>query len=201
MASGDTPRISEKAVQKATGYSWSHWFTLLDEFDVPSKGHTEAAKFLAEVHGLDAWWAQSVSIEYEVLRGLRLANQKTDRSFSVSVQRTVEAPAAWVWPAVLNVPGWLPAASIDAVLGGEYRGLGGGYGVVKQLKPGALLRLSFAEAGDPVESMLYIELTEKSGRTAVRFRHERLSGPAQVETMRGRWTEALERFSTYFEKL
>jgi len=35
------------------------------------KGHTQAAKYLRDKHGLSDWWAQAVTIRYEWERGLR----------------------------------------------------------------------------------------------------------------------------------
>ena len=64
-------KISDEAVRAKTDKVWLDWFSILDKFDLKGKGHTEAAKYLRDKHGLDDWWAQAVTIRYEWERGLR----------------------------------------------------------------------------------------------------------------------------------
>jgi len=64
-------KMSDEAVKAKTGKDWKGWLAVLDKFDVKKKGHTLAAKYLREKHGLDEWWSQAVTIRYEWERGLR----------------------------------------------------------------------------------------------------------------------------------
>jgi hypothetical protein len=64
-------KISDDAVQAKTDKVWKDWFSILDKFGLKEKGHTQAAKFLRDKHGLSDWWAQAVTIRYEWERGLR----------------------------------------------------------------------------------------------------------------------------------
>ena len=63
--------ISDDAVQAKTDKVWRDWFRILDKFGVKEKGHTQAARYLRDKHGLSDWWAQAVTIRYEWERGLR----------------------------------------------------------------------------------------------------------------------------------
>ncbi len=67
-------KISDDAVLCKTGFVWLEWFTILDRFGLVEKGHTQAAKYLRDHHGLNPWWAQAVTIRYEWERGLRKSN-------------------------------------------------------------------------------------------------------------------------------
>ena len=64
-------KIGDDAVRAKTNKVWKDWFKILDKFDLKEKGHTEAAKYLREKHGLGDWWAQAVTIRYEWETGLR----------------------------------------------------------------------------------------------------------------------------------
>jgi len=64
-------KISNDAVSAKTEKQWPEWFRILDKFDLKKKGHTQAAKFLREKHGLTDWWAQAITIRYEWENGLR----------------------------------------------------------------------------------------------------------------------------------
>ena len=64
-------KIGDDAVQAKTDKVWKAWFKILDQFDVKAKGHTQAARYLRDKHGLSDWWAQAVTIRYEWERGLR----------------------------------------------------------------------------------------------------------------------------------
>jgi hypothetical protein len=64
-------RIDNDSVLEKTGKSWDEWYAILDAWDAPSRGHTDAAKHMREAYELTAWWAQAVTIRYEWERGLR----------------------------------------------------------------------------------------------------------------------------------
>jgi hypothetical protein len=64
-------KISDDAVRAKTDRVWQDWFRILDKFGLKEKGHTQAAKYLRDEHGLSDWWAQAVTIRYEWERGLR----------------------------------------------------------------------------------------------------------------------------------
>ena len=64
-------KIGDDAVRAKTNKGWREWFRILAKFDVKKKGHTQAAKFLRDKHGLSDWWAQAVAIRYEWENGLR----------------------------------------------------------------------------------------------------------------------------------
>jgi hypothetical protein len=64
-------KISDDAVRAKTDRVWREWFSILDKFGLKKKGHTQAAKYLRDKHGLSDWWAQAVTIRYEWEKGLR----------------------------------------------------------------------------------------------------------------------------------
>jgi hypothetical protein len=88
----DSPISEAKFVEK-TGHGFDHWFAVLDRFGGVQKGHTAAARHLYEAHGVDGWYAQGITVAYERARGVRVANQRCDGAFEVSVSKTIPADA------------------------------------------------------------------------------------------------------------
>ncbi len=81
------PGMSEEAVQLATGRTWDEWLAVLDVWGAADLSHTEIARHVAEEYRISGWWAQSVTVGYERMRGKRAVHQVAD-GFSVSVSRT-----------------------------------------------------------------------------------------------------------------
>ena len=88
----DSPISEAKFVEK-TGHGFDHWFAVLDKFDGVKKGHTAAARHLYDVHGVEGWYAQGITVAYERARGVRVANQRCDGAFEVSVSKTIPGSA------------------------------------------------------------------------------------------------------------
>lgn len=63
--------ISDDRILDKTGKRSAEWDRILDDWGAVEKGHTAAARYLREEHGVDPWWAQSLTVRYEYARGLR----------------------------------------------------------------------------------------------------------------------------------
>ena len=108
------PRMADATLQRATGRSWDDWFRLHDAWGAVGKGHPAVARHLREVHGVDGWWSQTITVGYEWARGLRRVHEMPD-GFQVSVTRTVGASADDVWRDFTEVRRrnrWLPAGTL-----------------------------------------------------------------------------------------
>ena len=86
--------MSDEAFRKRTGHGLDHWFAILDTFGGVEKGHTATARHLNEEHGVDGWWAQGITVQYERARGVRVANQRTDGAYEVSVSKVLSGSTA-----------------------------------------------------------------------------------------------------------
>ena len=69
--SAHSPAISDDRLKAATGRSRQRWFALLDKAGAESWDRRRIARWLGVKHEVDAWWAQSLTIDYERARGLR----------------------------------------------------------------------------------------------------------------------------------
>lgn len=65
------PSVSNEAVKKATGRTWSEWFRILDNAGAKKLPHPEIAEWLEAKKKVSSWWSQMVTVEYEYARGLR----------------------------------------------------------------------------------------------------------------------------------
>lgn len=108
----DLADIKNATVKAKTGLTWREWVEALDAAGAREMDHTAIAKHVsAGWPKIGGWWAQSVTVGYERIRGLRLKGQDRDsgtfeanksRTFPVGVERLYEAfedearRAAWL---------------------------------------------------------------------------------------------------------
>ena len=129
----DERKISDAAVIKATGKGWDEWFGILDRWKAPEKGHTAIAKWLESKHGVDGWYAQEITVQYERARGLREVGQK-GKHFEVGVTRTIRATAEEAFEALTKARHWnrwfTKRARVNAKVGGRYSNADGDRGCI-----------------------------------------------------------------------
>lgn len=95
-----TAVVGEEAFAAATRRSREEWFALLDAEGAAGWPHRDIAAWLSRAHGVDAWWAQGVTVGFEQARGIRVPGQRQDGRFEASVSRTLPAEPARVWELV-----------------------------------------------------------------------------------------------------
>jgi hypothetical protein len=96
------PEMSDETLREATGRRWDEWCDIIDAWPGHGDGHTAIATFVHDVHGVDGWWAQTVTVGYERITGLRLPYQQPDGTFSAGKSRTVTADAALIREMLLD---------------------------------------------------------------------------------------------------
>ena len=74
--------MSDDAVRAKTGRTWKQWVRELDSVDAIAMSHKEIAKHVYDSYDVSGWWAQTVTVGYERIRGLREIGQKCDGSFA-----------------------------------------------------------------------------------------------------------------------
>ena len=154
-------RITEEKVVNATGQGWAHWYEVLDGFGCKTKGHKSSAAHLHEEHGVTPWWSQTITIEYEVARGIREPSQRSDLKFGLSVQRTVDASLEKCWAAFTTVEGlsgWFNSGvQLELVVGGDYTGDGSDKCVYKRIDHLSLLRMTWENPKHTLGSVVEVE--------------------------------------------
>jgi hypothetical protein len=83
---------SAKGIQAKTSKTYSEWFALLDAAGAQKMTYKGIVSILQSRHRLGRWWAQKLTITYELERGLRQQHE-TQSGYQVSVSRTLPFPA------------------------------------------------------------------------------------------------------------
>ena len=77
------------ALRAATGRSHGEWRDLLEAAGALEWSHQRIAGWLVAEHGVDPWWSQGITVDFEQDRKGRLPGQQADGTFSVATTRTV----------------------------------------------------------------------------------------------------------------
>lgn len=166
------PRISEAKVRDATGRGWEDWFALLDRWGGAHRAHPEIVRRLMGPHRLDNWWAQTVTVAFELARGLREPGQHAD-GWSVSASKTVEVSVRRLFQSLSDPKlreRWLPGAQMRLRTETPYRSA----------------RYDW-EDGSTRVNVGFVQLGDAKSRIALA--HERLPDADTAEEMKSWWRE------------
>lgn len=196
-------RISDAAVERATGRTWAAWLALLDAAGAADWAHKDVAAFLAATHGLSPWWSQMVAVDYERARGLRVTGETAGAGFEVGAQRTIALPQERAWELLTSPRGlavWLgDLAGLTLAAGRAFATAIGIAGTVRVFNPPHHLRMAWQCEGWRRPSTLQVRAVPAGrGKTSLRFHHEQLAGERVREEMR-RWQDALAELAALAE--
>lgn len=168
------PGMTDDKLAAATGRSWDQWCDVIDAWPGHSAGHTAIAAHLRDGHGVDSWWAQTVTVGWERITGARLPHQMADGTFTANRTRTVTVDVDTLRALLVDDGG---RASLFPELATTLRS-----------KPTAKsLRVAFDEG-----VALFALAPKPGGRVAVTVSHERLPSPDSLDRWRAYWAEWLE---------
>ena len=174
--------MSDAAIKKATGCDWAKWAFCLDYVGAQDWSHRAIADYVHTTYKLKDWWAQSVTVGYERIKGLRAIGQRRDGGFEANRTKTVSAPAAAVFRAFAHArvrKHWLSGVSL----------------AVRKVTPDRSLRMKWDD-GTPVE----VWLTAKGAKkTSVQVQHRKLSGQGDAEERKRYWGERLDALAEVIE--
>ena len=137
--------------------------------------HKTIAGRVRDEFQISAWWAQTVTVAYERIRGLRDVGQRCDGSFQASKSKTVAAPIGKLYRAfsvARTRRRWLPDVELK----------------VRKSTPQKSMRITW-EDGTAVD----VHFTEKSSRKSqVAIQHRKLASKSDVEARKEYWGERLQ---------
>jgi hypothetical protein len=102
---------SDAILKEKTGCTWERWVKALDRAKAYTWPHREIAKYVMEKYKTPGWWAQTVTVGYERIKGLRAVGQRRDGSFEANKSKTFPVPLARLYNAFSNArlrARWLP---------------------------------------------------------------------------------------------
>jgi len=84
--------MSDASIKAKTGCNWERWVKTLDRWGADKKSHRDIATMVSKTWKLDGWWAQTVTVGYERIKGLRARGQRRDGSYEATKSRTFDVP-------------------------------------------------------------------------------------------------------------
>jgi hypothetical protein len=169
-----TNRVSNVAVQKATGKVWPQWFKILDDAGAAKLDHKGIVKILHEKCGVGPWWGQMVTVGYEQARGLRKKGEKAD-GFEISATKTFGAEAGTLfaaWTDARRRAKWLGKAAFE----------------ITTATAGKSIRIKWTEDDTRVSVMFY---PKGKGKCAVNVQHGKIKTASGAEKAKIFWAARL----------
>ncbi len=191
-------RISNEAVQKATGGSWDQWHRLLKDAGADEWSHKETVAYLREEHGMSHWWGQTVTVDYEQHTGKRQVGQTQTVDYQIGVRRTVNLTSEDAWNLLFSREGsqiWLgDIALVEFEKGTRFKTADGIEGEVRVNRPYHHIRLTWKPDEWENSSTLQIRvIPTTTGRTTISIHQEKLENEVIRERMRAHWKKVLGR--------
>ncbi len=170
--------MSDAAIKAKTGCTWERWVRSLDHHNAHAWPHAQIAEFVHTKYKVGDWWAQTVTVGYERIKGLRAIGQRRNggfeatksRIFPVSLSRLYRA-----WARPQSRAAWLAEPNL----------------VVRTARTDKSMRITWPDSTS-VEVMFYAKAAEKS---QVTIAHRKLPDRAASDRMKAYWTGRLEALS------
>jgi len=94
--------MSDDKVAAKTGRTWKEWVRVLDADGAADMPHRDIAALLHGKHGVPDWWAQTVTVGYERIKGLRDRGQRRGGGYEAGKSRTFGVPVKALYDAWAN---------------------------------------------------------------------------------------------------
>lgn len=174
--------IAEDTLEARTGCRWEKWVKALDHRGAAQLPHRAIVDIVREF-GVGDWWAQSVTVGYERIKGLREIGQRRSGSYEASRSRTFPVPVATLF-----------AACADARQ--RARWLKGHRLTVRTATPSRSLRITWAD-GTSVEMWF---VAKGAARSSLQVQHVKLASKADATTRKAFWSERLDTLAALLAK-
>jgi hypothetical protein len=166
---------SDTILKQRTGCTWERWVKALDRVKAHTWSHREIAKYVAEKYKIPGWWAQTVTVGYERIKGLRAVGQRRDGSFEANKSKTLAAPLERVYAAFKEPrtrARWLPDVDLN----------------IRSATREKSMRISW-----PDRSSVVVGFTSRgAGKSQVALTHAKLPDQASATRMKAYWAERLD---------
>jgi len=170
----DLAGMSDQAVRKKTGKTWLQWTQALDPLGARDMDHTAIAALVRQRWpDMGGWWAQTVTVGYERIRGLREVGQLCTGSFAASKSKTFKVPIGTLYAA-------FAAEEVRDRWMGEPT-------AVRTAHPDRSMRLTW-----PDGTIVAFWFTDKGpGKCSVSVQHDKLDSQERRELEKEQWGERL----------
>ncbi|HEX2602242.1 MAG TPA: hypothetical protein VHL32_09025 [Gemmatimonadaceae bacterium] len=167
--------MSDAKVKAQTGCTWERWVKALDHHGAENMSHREIAGLVSRKYKTPDWWAQTVTVGYERIKGLRARGQRRDGTYEVSKSRTFDVPVSELFGA------WS-----DARL--RRRWLAEDEARIRTATEPKSMRLDWTDG-----SIIAVGFVAKgTGKSSVAVQHTRLTDRATADRLRKYWSDRLD---------
>lgn len=167
--------MSDETIKEKTGCTWDRWVWALDQVNAQGWPHKAIAEYVYEKYKVPGWWAQTVTVGYERIRGLREKGQRRSGSWEASKSKTIDAAVGTVFKSFKQPKlrsAWLPDHKV----------------VVRTSVPNKSVRLTWHD-GSSVEVYL---VAKGRSRSQVAIQHTKLPSREVADRMKAFWSEHLD---------
>ncbi len=179
----DDRMTRQTGVVRGTGREKPDWFEALDALGAAERPYREIAAWLRDEHGMSAWWAQKVTVEYQQARGTRAPGVRHGGTFEVTGSKALAVATERVLEAFTDPllrKRWLPGVDLRE----RSRGAG------------TTIRFDLGEAGERVAASV---TSTVEGRCQVAIQHDRLPDLEAATAAKAAWRERLAALKALLE--
>jgi hypothetical protein len=173
--------MADDKVAAKTGRTWSQWVKVLDRDHASEKPHREIAELLHGKHNVQDWWAQTVTVGYERIKGLRDRGQRRGGGYEATKSKTFNVPLDLLFKAFTD----------DAM---RHRWIGAKT-TLRKASPPKSIRLQWTD-----KTIIPVWVTAKGAKTQVAVTQTNLPSKAAADEAKKEWSVRLNELATLLAK-
>jgi len=165
---------SDELIKAKTGCDWDRWVRALDQAKAYEWPHREIARDVREKYKVPGWWAQTVTVGYERIKGLRAIGQRRDGAYEATKSRTYPVPLARLYRGFSdkrNRAKWLPGVALT----------------IRTATKDKSIRMTWPDGTSVVVGFL----RRGKGKSTVYVQHGKLPDKAAADKVKAFWDERL----------
>ena len=166
---------SDEIMKARTGCTWERWVKAIDHVRAYEWTHTDIARYVSEKYKIPGWWAQSVTVGYERIKGLRAIGQRRSGAWEASKSRTYAAPVDMIFRAFHD-----PRR--------RSRWMTGAKPTVRSATPGKSMRIAWPDG----TTVIVLFTAKGAAKSQVAIQHEKIPDKATAVQMKAYWAERLD---------
>ena len=200
ISASDHP-MTDADVRSATGKAWKDWYRLLDDAGGPSAGRRAITEQLMKQHELEAWWAQTIAVEYERAKAVHERDGRP-KGYSICVTKTIATTPERVFDAFgdANVlRQWFGEAKTDFNEGGTFSTADGNRGKYTKVARPKTLRFVWEDDDPAAASTVELKLMPNGKKVGLVLNHERIQSRPHADGLRAAWVAAIEKLKQTLE--
>ena len=167
--------MSDSAIKAKTGCTWEKWVWSLDASGAADMSHRAIAEMVHSTYKVPDWWAQTVTVGYERIKGLREIGQRRSGEFEATRSKTFAVPMARLFQAFASArtrKRWLPGVKLT----------------VRKATPDRSIRITW----DDETSVEVWFVTKGDSKSTAQVQHRKLASREEVTARKAYWGERLQ---------